>query len=323
MLSYDVIEHGKPLQKSGAGHAETHGHRGAGAHHALGRVPLATCTSGTATSTGAAASASTSRSAAACRRSPGPRALRRGRGARARRAKGVEGRAEARRLSRGSAAASAPVCKAGQDNYCLQAALPRRVPRRRLFVARARAAPEVPVDATGIDESFAATLGCSGDHHLQRDQQASRRSDRADWVAVLGCGGLGLIALSILRRKGVKNVIACDVDERQARGGERSRARSGHARHARAAIASRRSSPRWRGQPRGRDRLRRHAGHRACSASARCGKGGRYVLCGLFGGELHHPAAADRAARDRHHRLLRRRPAGAARKWSRWRKGGS
>jgi threonine dehydrogenase-like Zn-dependent dehydrogenase len=29
---------------------------------------------------------------------------------------------------------------------------------------------------------------------------------------VIGCGGLGLVCISVLRAKGVKNIIACDID---------------------------------------------------------------------------------------------------------------
>jgi altronate dehydratase len=33
-----------------------------------------------------------------------------------------------------------------------------------------------------------------------------------DWVIVLGCGGLGMAAIAMLRARGVSNIVACDVD---------------------------------------------------------------------------------------------------------------
>src|SRR5205809_6357599 len=33
-----------------------------------------------------------------------------------------------------------------------------------------------------------------------------------DRVAVIGCGGVGLAGISVLRARGVKNIVACDID---------------------------------------------------------------------------------------------------------------
>jgi D-arabinose 1-dehydrogenase-like Zn-dependent alcohol dehydrogenase len=72
--------------------------------------------------------------------------------------------------------------------------------------------PRYLVDAAGVDEAFAATLACSG---LTAYSAVSKLPKLAakDWVAVLGCGGVGLAAVSVLKAKGVRNVIACDIDE--------------------------------------------------------------------------------------------------------------
>ncbi|MEX2241262.1 MAG: zinc-binding dehydrogenase, partial [Burkholderiales bacterium] len=104
--------------------------------------------------------------------------------------------------------------------------------------------------------------------------------------AVIGCGGLGLVALSILKAKGVKNVIACDVDETKL-------------------AAARKQGAKLTLDTRAPDALQQ-LGALAMGnlvgaidfvgmpATAMLGtgalrKGGRYVLCGLYGGELVHP----------------------------------
>jgi len=68
------------------------------------------------------------------------------------------------------------------------------------------------VDAGGIDESFAATLACSAltAYSASAKLPALGAKDR---VAVIGCGGVGLVGISVLRAKGVRNIIACDIDE--------------------------------------------------------------------------------------------------------------
>src|SRR5262249_36322443 len=102
-----------------------------------------------------------------------------------------------------------------------------------------------------------------------------------DRVAVLGCGGLGLIGISILRAQGVKNIVACDIDDAKlaaaAKGGakETGNMRSPEAAKALAGIAA---AIDFVGSP-----------ATAVPGIAALRKGGRYVLCGLFGGEISHP----------------------------------
>jgi D-arabinose 1-dehydrogenase-like Zn-dependent alcohol dehydrogenase len=102
-----------------------------------------------------------------------------------------------------------------------------------------------------------------------------------DWVAILGCGGLGLIGISVLRAKGVKNIIACDIDD---------------AKLAAAAKAGAKKTVNMR-SPEAAQALQGVAGAidfvgspaTAGPGIAALRKGGRYVICGLFGGELSHP----------------------------------
>jgi len=172
------------------------------------------------------------------------------------------------------------VCKAGQDNYCLKS--------RFLGVNRAGAysthvlVPDAKylVDASGIDESFAATLACSAltAYSASAKLPALGAKDR---VAVIGCGGVGLVGISVLRAKGVKNIIACDIDETKLAAAARLGAnttldtRSPHTVQNLQGIAG---AIDFVGSP-----------VTAALGIAALRKGGRYVLVGLYGGELAHP----------------------------------
>ena len=175
------------------------------------------------------------------------------------------------------------VCKAGRDNYCLSG-------RRFLGVDRAGAYathllvphPKYLVDAGGIDESFAATLACSAVTAYSATKKLPKLGPK-DWVAVIGCGGLGLIGVSILRTQGVNNIVACDIDPSKLA--------------AAAKLGAKKTL-----ETGGADAVQRlqaaAANHLACAidfvgmpATAALGmgaikKGGRYVICGLMGGEL-------------------------------------
>ena len=173
------------------------------------------------------------------------------------------------------------VCRAGQDNYCVSGI-------RFLGVSRPGAysthllVPDAKylVDAAGIDEAFAATLACSG---LTAYSAAAKLPQLwpQERVAVLGCGGLGLIGISVLRAKGVKHVVACDIDD----------AKLAAAAKLGAKTTLNTKSP---------DATRELHGIAATidfvgsPATAALGigalrKGGRYIICGLYGGELVHP----------------------------------
>lgn len=173
------------------------------------------------------------------------------------------------------------VCRAGQDNYCVSGI-------RFLGVSRPGAysthllVPDAKylVDPTGIDEAFAATLACSG---LTAYSAAAKLPQLGpqERVAVLGCGGLGLVGISVLRAKGVKHVVACDIDD---------------AKLAAAAKLGAKTTLNTKNP----DATRELQGIAAAidfvgsPATAALGigalrKGGRYIICGLYGGELVHP----------------------------------
>jgi len=173
------------------------------------------------------------------------------------------------------------VCKAGQDNYCVSGS-------RFLGVNRAGAYsthvlvpdPKYLIDTTGIDDSFASTLACSAVTVYSAINKLPELGAR-DSVAVLGCGGLGLVAISVLRAKGVKNIVACDIDDAKLAAALKQGAKS--------ALNTR--AP---------DAAQKLAGIAAAidlvgaPATATLGigalrKGGRYVICGLFGGDITLP----------------------------------
>ena len=178
-----------------------------------------------------------------------------------------------------------PVCRDGRDNYCLQ--------QRFLGVMKPGGYathllvphPKYLVDASGVDDAFAATLACSG---LTAYSAIGKipKLDARDWVAVMGCGGLGLVAVAILKAKGIRQVIACDVDEGKL-------------------AAARKLGAKLTLDTRGPDaaqRLQQLAGGYLAAAIDFVGmpathavaypalrKCGRYILCGLFGGEITLP----------------------------------
>jgi D-arabinose 1-dehydrogenase-like Zn-dependent alcohol dehydrogenase len=179
-----------------------------------------------------------------------------------------------------------PVCKAGQDNYCVSGTRFLGVNRAGAYASHVLVPhPKYLVDPGGIDEAFAATLACSGLTTYSATAKLPELGPK-DWVAVIGCGGLGLVCISVLRAKGVKNVIACDVDEGKLAAARRQGAkltldtRAPDALHRLQALAM--------GQLAGAIDL---VGMPATAllGSGALRKGGRYVLCGLFGGELVHP----------------------------------
>ena len=174
------------------------------------------------------------------------------------------------------------VCRAGQDNYCL-------APR---FIGAGKPGayathilvphPRYLVGAEGLDPSFAATLACSG---LTAYSAAKKLQPLIpdDWVAVIGCGGLGLIGVAILPVMGAGNIVACDIDPAKLEAAKRLGAR---------AVVDTRA-------PDAAKQIQKISGGGVAgaidfvgiSATATLGvaalrKGGRYVLVGLMGGEL-------------------------------------
>jgi D-arabinose 1-dehydrogenase-like Zn-dependent alcohol dehydrogenase len=152
--------------------------------------------------------------------------------------------------------------------------------------------PKYLVDASGIDEGFAATLACSGVTAYSAVGKVPKLSAR-DWVAVIGCGGVGLAAVSILRAKGVRNVIACEVDESKLAAAKALGAKK--TLDTRVPDAQKLQDLAGGSLAAAIDFVGMPATHALAYPALR--KGGRYILCGLFGGEitLAMPPIAQRA----------------------------
>lgn len=103
-------------------------------------------------------------------------------------------------------------CCEGLDNYCMapnMLGIQRPggyadhiiVPHRRYLI-----------DASGVDPVWAATLSCSG---LSTYSAVSKLSaiPSDEWVAVIGAGGLGLSAIGMLRALGHERIVSIDVDD--------------------------------------------------------------------------------------------------------------
>jgi propanol-preferring alcohol dehydrogenase len=173
------------------------------------------------------------------------------------------------------------VCKAGQDNYCVSGSRFLGVNRPGAYATHVLVPdPKYLIDTAGIDDSFASTLACSAVTAYSATTKMPELGPK-DAVAVIGCGGLGLIAISILKSMGVRSVIGCDIDDAKLDAAAKQGAKR--------TVNSR--SP---------DALQKLQGIAAAidfvgaPATAALGiaalrKGGRYVICGLFGGELVHP----------------------------------
>jgi len=173
------------------------------------------------------------------------------------------------------------VCKAGQDNYCVSGTRFLGVNRPGAYATHVIVPdPKYLLDTAGIDDAFAATLACSA---VTAYSAASKlpKVGKTDSVAVLGCGGLGLIGISILKAQGVSNIIGCDIDDAKLAAAQKLGAKK---------VVNTRVP----------DALQKIQGIAAAidfvgsPATAALGiaalrKGGRYVICGLYGGELVHP----------------------------------
>jgi D-arabinose 1-dehydrogenase-like Zn-dependent alcohol dehydrogenase len=178
-----------------------------------------------------------------------------------------------------------PVCRDGMDNYCLSQRFVGIMKPGAYSTHLLVPHPRYLVDASGVDEAFASTLACSGLTAYSAIGKLPKLSAR-DWVAVLGCGGLGLVAVSILKAMGIRNLIACDVDETKLAAAKSLGAKN--------TLDSR--------VPDAAQRLQQLAGGYLAAAIDFVGmpathalaypvlrKGGRYILCGLFGGEITLP----------------------------------
>ena len=178
------------------------------------------------------------------------------------------------------------VCKSGEDNYCVSGSRFLGVNRPGAYASHVLIPhPKYLVDSSGIDEAFASTLACSGLTTYSASAKLPELGPK-DWVAVIGCGGLGLVCVSVLRARGVKNIIACDIDPAKLEAAKKLGAKL--TLDTRAPDAELKLQALALGQLAGAIDLVGMPATAALGLGA-LRKGGRYVLCGLFGGELVHP----------------------------------
>ena len=173
-------------------------------------------------------------------------------------------------------------CREDLDNYCMT---PRMIGIQRpggyadhLIVPH----PRYLIDVGNIDPVWAATLSCSG---LSAYSAVSKLSPipRQEWVAVMGAGGLGLAAIGILRALGQEKIVALDLDD--AKLAAASAAGAPVTLNARGADAPQKLKELCDGALYGAvDFVGGAATAQLALGALR--KGGKLILVGLFGGEI-------------------------------------
>ncbi|MGD2139747.1 MAG: alcohol dehydrogenase [Burkholderiales bacterium] len=173
-------------------------------------------------------------------------------------------------------------CKEGQDNHCMT---PRWVGVQKaggyadhLLIPH----PRYLVDSSGVDPAWAATLACSG---LTTYSAVSALAPipPEEWVVVIGAGGLGLMTIGMLRALGHERIVCADIDE----------SKFAAAREEGAAATVKADAPD------AAEQLQKIAGgmlfgaidlvnNTASATLALSGirKGGKVILVGLYGGEI-------------------------------------
>ncbi len=172
-------------------------------------------------------------------------------------------------------------CAEGQDNWC---AKPQYIGIQRaggygqyLLVPH----PKYLIDIGDIDPAYAPILACSGltTYSAVRKLMPCKPND---WIVVLGAGGLGLMAIAMLKALGHENIAVVDISEDKFAA----------AMEMGATVAV---NP---GKPDAQETLAALEGgvvgavdlvgmtQTAELARAVLRKGGRYVVVGLFGGEI-------------------------------------
>ncbi len=173
-------------------------------------------------------------------------------------------------------------CREGLDNFCMA---PHCIGLQRpggyadhLLVPHSR----YLVDAGGIDPAWAATLSCSG---LAAYSAVSKLNPIPceEWIIVIGAGGLGLSAISLLRAMGHEYILAADVDNTKLNAAKNAGA---------AAIVNSRDADAV-------EKIKKISGGSIYGAVDLVGttetaglalgalrKGGRLILVGLYGGEI-------------------------------------
>ncbi|MBT5264444.1 MAG: alcohol dehydrogenase catalytic domain-containing protein [Rhodospirillaceae bacterium] len=175
-----------------------------------------------------------------------------------------------------------PVCKAGKENHCAKP--------QAMGVFRGGGYSEycvVPdpkflVDIGDLDPSVATPYACSGVTVFSALKKALPIVD-GESLAIMGAGGLGLNAIAIAKAMGISRVISCDIDDSKLEA----------AKEMGADVVVNTSAPDAlkQMQDAADGYLRAVVDTVGAEATATLGqaaamKGGRYVIVGLFGGQI-------------------------------------
>jgi D-arabinose 1-dehydrogenase-like Zn-dependent alcohol dehydrogenase len=173
-------------------------------------------------------------------------------------------------------------CREELDNYCMAAKM---IGIQRpggyadhLIVPH----PRYLIDVSGIDPVWAAMLSCSG---LSTYSAVSklRPIPGDEWVAVMGAGGLGLSAIGMLRALGHERIVAADIDSTKL--AEAEKAGAAVTLNSRDKNSARKLKQSTQGALYGAvDFVGIAATANLVLGALR--KGGKLILVGLFGGEI-------------------------------------
>jgi D-arabinose 1-dehydrogenase-like Zn-dependent alcohol dehydrogenase len=173
-------------------------------------------------------------------------------------------------------------CREGLDNYCMASRMI-GIQRRGAYADHLIVPhPRYLIAAGGIDPVWAATLSCSG---LSTYSAVSKLNPipRGEWVAVIGAGGLGLTGIGMLRAIGHDRIIAVDVDPTKLEAAEKAgAAKTLNVHDGEAAKKLQQMTP---GPIYGAVDFV-GTGDTASFALGMLRKGGRLILVGLYGGEI-------------------------------------
>jgi D-arabinose 1-dehydrogenase-like Zn-dependent alcohol dehydrogenase len=177
-------------------------------------------------------------------------------------------------------------CRRNQDNLCLKSrSLGVHLPggfATHVVVPHAK----YLVDIGELDPARAAPLACAGITSYAAIRKLMPL-DPEEWVAVVGCGGVGLSAVALLRALGHDRVVACDIDDGKL---DEARTRGAKAVCNMAVDGSSRLLAATGGPVLGWLDFVGTDSTVALALSA-TKKGGRLVVCGLMGGQVQVPVA--------------------------------
>jgi len=143
--------------------------------------------------------------------------------------------------------------------------------------------PKYLVDIGDVDPAVATPYSCSGVTVYSALKKALPVNDD-EWLAIMGAGGLGLSAVAIAKAMGVKNVISVDIDDSKL-DAARSMGASAVLNSAKAEKAVAELQALAGGELRAVvDTVGGEATAGLGMAAVR--KGGRYVIVGLYGGQI-------------------------------------